>query len=915
MTTKMRTTKKHIHIDIETFSAVDLKECGVYRYADDPTFEILLLAYAVGDKPIKVIDLARGEQLPEGLIKAIQDPSIIKLAHNATFERVCLSKHLKTKLDASQWECTMIRAATMGMPHSLAEVAKALELDEQKMVEGKKLISLFCRPQTDKEGNTYKVGPEDEPEKWETFKEYCGQDVEVERAIEKKLESKPQTTEEEKKIYEIDQKINDKGALVEMRMVHNILAYYDDYNTRLTEEAQRISGIENPKSAVQAKKWLVSKGIEVVSLDKDAVKDLLSDKELPSEIKKFLKIKQELGKTSIMKYDAMKRAVCSDGRVHGMLQFYGAERTGRWAGRIVQLQNLPKNKISDLDLAREIVLENDFELLEMLYKAPLNICSQLIRTAFIAPDGYTFAVADYSAIEARVIAWLANEEWRQKVFEGGGKIYEASASQMFNVPIEKITKDSPLRAKGKVAELACIAEGTLILTNKGPVSIEKITKAHMLWDGSDFVNHEGLIYKGIREVITYEGLTATKDHLVWVKGEDRPIQFSEAAKSGKHLLQSSPTGRHLRAYKNNKHRKKIYSGMVKRYGTGGMPKLQEGQLASSFKLNKREIERMPNMQPAKTSTKMVRPKIYCSKATMYKSKRQKLQKLWRSGYRVQVQQCIRGLPVYGRRLWTSGPKNGDRSNRCKWPLRTWKPKVGNAQNKLSEPKKVYDILNCGPNNRYTANGYLVHNCGYGGGVEALKAMGAEEMGLTEDELRDIITAWRKASPNIVNFWKDVENAAKRAISNPGKHVPLRNLSFQMKEESLFVKLPSGRELAYYKAQLRRNPTRQGIEITYYGREKDTGKWQRISTYGGKMVENITQAVARDCLAWALIKMDEAKICPVFHVHDEVVVEVTEEDKDKHVAKIIGLMTLKGVEWIKGLKLTADAYTTKYYMKD
>lgn len=647
---------KLLHIDVETYSDTNLTMCGAYRYIDSKSFKILLLAYAYDDEPVKVVDLAQGEQLPPKLIRDIKGSDYIKVAHNAAFERLCLSKHLNTYLDPATWECTLVRAATIGLPLSLEKAAEALGLEEQKMAEGKSLIEIFCKPSS----NGERVLPENEPEKWELFKAYNIQDVETERSIYKTLSMYPRANQNEKKLYAVDQIINDKGVLIDQNLINKITDYHDSYSNRLIAEAKEISGIDNPKSNVQTKAYLKSKRINTPTVDKSALMKILDIPFIEDDIKKFLKMKLELSKTSTAKYKAMTRSVCSDGRVHGMLQFYGAA-TGRWAGRIVQLQNLPKNKMKDLDLARNVVASGDFELLEMLYESPMDVLSQLIRTAFIAPDGYTFVIADYSAIEARVIAWLAGENWRLDVFKTHGKIYEASASQMFHVPIEKITKDSPLRAKGKVAELAL---------------------------------------------------------------------------------------------------------------------------------------------------------------------------------------------------------------------------------------------------------------GYQGSVGALKAMGAEDMGLTEEEMKDIVKKWRQASPNIVNYWYDVERAAIDAISNPGKVYKLaRGVAFKMIGKSLFLRLPSGRFLCYYDAKLEKNKKYRGYEITYMGIKSENSKWSRISTYSGKLVENITQAVARDCLAAAMIALHDAGFTPSFHVHDEVIIEVRDADKDESLKKITKIMELKDLEWKKDLPLTADAYTSRYYKKD
>lgn len=653
--------KTALHLDIETYSELDLTKVGVYKYAEHPSFEILMIAYAFDDEPVEIIDLKQGEEIPKWLAKALVNPEIVKMAHNANFERTCLQSALGVPMPPEQWYCTAVRASTLGLPRSLEEVGKILGLNEDKakMKVGKALIRYFsmpCKP-TKRNGERTRNLPRHEPEQWEIFKRYCKQDVEAEREIEKILNKYPAIPEQEHQLWCLDQYINEKGVLIQTELVDNILEYYSSHQDALLDRAREITGLENPKSIVQSREWLKDMGHETEKLDKNAVKELMKEA-LDEEVQEFLEIRQELSKTSVSKYEAIKRAMNKDNRVRGILQFYGAERTGRWAGKIIQPQNLPRNKMNTLDLARKLIIDNDFETFELLYDNPMQVFSELIRTAIVAPKDHTFIVADYSAIEARVIAWLANEKWRLDVFASHGKIYEASAAQMFKIPLESITKNSPERAKGKVAELAL---------------------------------------------------------------------------------------------------------------------------------------------------------------------------------------------------------------------------------------------------------------GYQGSIGALQAMGAEEMGLTETEMKNLVQQWRNANPNIVRFWYDTEDNVKEAILQPGTIIyGPRGIEFQMIHDTLFIKLPSGRRLAYKNAKIVEGAYKE--EIIYDGKDQTTGRWSKVKTYGGKLVENITQAVARDCLGAALMELDKAGYRATFHVHDEVVIEVPITTKDQAMAEITSLMALK-LPWTKGLILTADAFETKYYMKD
>ena len=768
-----------LSIDLETRSSVDISKSGVYRYAEAEDFAILLFAYAVDGGTVEVIDIANGEQIPQEILDALTDESIIKWAFNANFERVCLSRYLSDLgialdpfrdnhplskecarfLSPRSWRCTMVWSAYMGLPLSLATVGRVLRLEEQKMTEGKALIRYFSTP------------PFHEPvgEKWELFKSYNRRDVEVEMAIQQRLFKYPvpQSVWEE---YVLDQEINDRGICLDMPFVENAVKIDAHTKEKLTDRLKTLTGLENPNSVAQMKEWLKDHGVETESLDKKSVTALLAT--VPAPLKEVLVLRQQLAKSSVKKYQAMRNAVCADRRARGMFQFYGANRTGRFAGRIVQLQNLPQNHFSDLKCARDLVRQGNYAALEMLYDSVPDVLSQLIRTAFIPKEGRKFIVADFSAIEARVLSWLAKEQWRMDVFEGNGDIYCATAGRMFHCNVVKHGENGYLRQKGKQAELACIAEGQLVLTNEGLVPIERVRMEHLLWDGESWVSHDGVIFKGEREVITYEGLTATPDHLVWVEGKAQPIQFGDAASCGAHLVQ---TGTAIRLGENHQ-----------------------------------------------------------------------------------------------------------------------------------RTARLYDIRNAGKHHRFTVSGKLVHNCGYGGSVGALKAFGALESGMKEEELKPLVDAWRAANPHIVDFWWAVDRAAKDCIKERSTKVT-HGIRFIYQGGMMFIELPSGRGLAYVKPRIGENQF-GGESITYMGLDLSK-KWARIESYGPKLVENITQAISRDILCYAMQTLRTMDI--VAHVHDELVIEC---DERVDLSAVCEQMT-RTPPWAVGLLLRADGFECKFYQKD
>lgn len=951
---------KKLSIDLETYSSVDLGKSGVYKYVESEDFEILLFAYALNDEKVQVIDLASGEIIPEEILSALNDESIEKWAFNANFERVCLSRFLGERLNPKGWYCTMIWSAYLGLPLSLEKVGEVLKLDKQKMNEGKALIRYFsipCKP-TKTNGMRTRNLPHHDLEKWSTFKKYNQRDVETEMAIKKKLSAFPMPQSEWEN-YWIDQNINDRGILIDEVLVDSAIKFDEILREENMDRAIELTGLENPNSPMQLKEWLNKKGLEIESLAKKDVESAL--KNAKGDIKEVLELRQELSKSSVRKYDAMKNVKGKDNRARGLIQFYGANRTGRYSGRLIQVQNLRRNNLKDLELARSLVKNRDFETMEILYESPSDILSQLIRTAFIPKEDTRFIISDFSAIEARVLAWLAGEQWVLDAFENGEDIYCRTASRMFGVPVEKHGVNGHLRQKGKIATLACIAEGELVLTDKGLVPIENITKAHKLWDGENWVSHDGVIYKGIGEVIEYDGLRATKDHIVWIEGKEKPIQFGEAAISGAHLLQSGDGRRAIRVGEDYKPREKMGEKLEFLLCPHKMSRLWKYSMARQGKLNNRKIKGLSSLLPTKTNSTMVGQKANSSKAKVYQSKRSRVQKLWRKRNKVQVSIHSRGRSLFNQKIWTAKKRTRNRQNRQQWALRKRQLKICDSYRECFEQEKycvnrisskilalctkccyketfkrvkprrnyrgcriscirekkkleryrgktrLYDIRNAGKNNRFTVSGKLVHNCGYQGALGALKAMGGIEMGLSEDELQSIVDSWREANPNIVSLWWDIDSVVKRVVKTRTKE-KYKSLVISYEKGILFIQLPSKRRLAYPKAKIGMN--RFGGESVVYEGIVVGNKWDKIESYGGKFVENIVQAIARDILAESMMRLEKKGFNIVMHIHDEVVIE-SDSSSIEAINEIMSIVP----SWAPGLILDADGFESEFYKKD
>lgn len=794
-----------ITIDIETRSDKDISKCGVYAYTDTPYFDILLFAYSIDGQPVRVVDTANGEEIPENVLAALADENVVKRAFNCNFERVCLSKYLRENypqyfqsysidedtvgdfLNPESWHCSMIHARTLGLPSSLAEVGKVLGIEQQKMTDGKALVKFFCVPYDTIDGVPQFHSPTDYPDKWEIFKAYNKRDVEAELEIDRKLSRFPVPDFIWQEFY-LDQEINDRGILVDMQLADKAISLDAEAKEELTAEMKRLTDVENPNSVYQLLDWLETQGYKSDSLGKAQVQELIKTAKEP--VRSVLRMRLQLSKSSVKKYTAMKNTACSDNRARGMFSFYGASRTGRWAGRNVQLQNLPQNHLPDLTEAKELVKYGSFEDIQMLYDDVPDTLSQLIRTAFIPRQGMKFIVADFSAIEARVIAWLAGEEWRMKAFANGEDIYCASASKMFGVPVVKHGENGHLRQKGKVAELACIAEGQLVLTNHGLKPIERVSVSDKVWDGVKWIPHQGVIYKGKCNVISYDGLTATPDHLVWVEGRITPIPFGIAAATGSQLVST---------------------------GNGAIA----------------------------------------------------LQYSWKNHI-------------------FANEKTAD------------EVLISKSQS------RVYDLKNAGPNHRFTVSGKLVHNCGYGGSVGAMKAMGADSLGLSDAELKQIVTDWREASPHITELWWAVDKAVKKAIK--GKTATkTHGLLFSYEAGFLFIRLPSGRRLAYAKPYIGKNKF-GGESVTYMGINAQK-KWDRLESYGPKFVENCVQGIARDLLMYSMQTLSQHFI--VGHIHDEMIIECPKDTKLDEICQQMA----RTPDWAKGLLLRADGYECSFYKKD
>lgn len=1018
---------RQLSIDLETFCETDIKTAGAYKYAEKA--EILLFAYRWDGEPVQLVDFTEfwglgmhpSEYLPQDVWEALPDASVLKTAWNCSFERPVMHHVFGIDLPAEQWKDTMVTAAMCGLPLSLGEAAKALNMEQEKDNTGKTLIRYFsipCKP-TKANGMRSRNLPEHAPDKWEQFKAYCRQDVIVETEIAKRLEwyKIPDT---ERKLWFLDQKKNGRGIKVDMQLIDQAIKMDKIFRDRLIKEASEITGLGNVNSVAQLRGWLEEEtGDAVESLAKNNVTKLIGEVD-SAKAKRVLEIRSLIAKSSIKKYLAMKNASGFDDRIRGMIQYYGAQRTGREAGRLAQPQNFPR--ISDefeefLDTARELVKAGDLESIELIFGSEVpNILSQLLRTTFIADEGKEFIVLDFSAIEAVSLSYLADEKWRLDVFDSGGDIYKASASSMFKVPVSEITKDQ--RQKGKVAELLCIEENQLVLTDCGTIPIKNVTLLHKVWDGEHFVTHEGVIFKGIKTVITYEGLTATPEHIVWSQ-ENEQLQFGQLAARGSHLLQSGNGRKGIRVGKDNKSRKKVGQRLAKAYGVSSVHKLRNYKILRSVVTEPRKIKRVQRLHQV-CNAEMVTWSDKRSLPKMRKPERQRVPKLWRSRYSIQLSIRKRSRYLDIRESASTRSQTGIRSNRQQSSLSTRKYKICPAFDKSRKQKinnsfrvdsrrlalctfscnsetigrdvearnicggrnscttekkelafnqreaRVYDIVNAGPNNRFTVSNVLVHNCGYGGTKPAMQKMNETitdpKKRIPDKEMTPIIKAWREANSNIVQFWWDTGKAAINTVKTGMKTELVKGISFEMKQGNLMLNMPAGGSICYPGAHLRKywiatvekvskddegnyvvEPTKiklaevklgtndefrrlmrekglkqmpdvdpaQRDSLCFWGPNPTTKKWEIMETYGPRVVENICQRFSRDCLMYAVMNMEAASADVNLTVHDELVAEVLKGLMTFEEAKSI---MVKRPPWAPGLNLRADGFIGEYYKK-
>lgn len=958
--------------DYETRSGADIGSVGLYKYMEDADFKPLLLAYSFDDAETQLIDFTIGEDYPDEFLDALNDPDVLLVGQNLQFERNVLRVHRGIEFPAERCIDTMILAASCGLPLSLAQICEALGMgeDKAKMKAGAALIRKFCCPRKPTKNNPKLwVDPEDAPEDWDTFCRYCIRDVDSERDVYRTL-AHWMYPPEEVRFYALDSRINEKGVKSDITLARNAMDMDARYKAELTDKAIALTGMDNPSSVAQVKAWLLEQeGMEVPTLNKKAVAGVVEALQT-DKAKEFMAIRTELSKTSTKKYDAFIRCACNDDHIRGCFQFFGGH-TGRFAGRLVQLQNLPQNHLDDLDDVREIVKDGDYDFLRSVYPSVTNTLSELTRTTLIPEEGHKFCVADFSAIEARVSAWLTGEEWVLDSFRAGKDIYCATASQMFGVPVEKHGQNAELRQKGKIATLACIAEDQLVLTDKGNIPIQYIEPGMRVWDGVSWVSHDGLIYKGRKAVITYDGLTATPDHKVYTR-EYGKISLWKAASRGAHLVQAGDGWSEIRECGGNQPGETMERGVESLLCRGSLHDLRERVLDRLVKPEARGNKRLPKLLNADTSsTTEAEPGSNSSQAEMHESKRPTVSELRCQRNHLRLRLSDRSGSLGFGKSRTSDRCNGDRSGRQQPWIRTRESSLGNTKSaelqqedirdERVEPRglavckkrscqktesgphegrdtgrclgcgrakakelarhkgvvrfaRTYDIVNAGPNHRFTVSGRLVSNCGYGGGVNSLIAFGADRMGLTNEEMAGIIDAWRAANPHIAASWKSIQNAVVRCITRQATVIDkVCGVRFRWDKGVMWMLLPSGREMAYYHPEYGPSEyNKDEMVISYMGMNQTKHKWQRIETRGSRIFENLVQATARDILREAMFSLDENGWDIRAHVHDEVI--CTEPLTGRSVDEMARLMC-PDIPWAAGLPLRADGYECSSYRKD
>lgn len=952
-----------LHLDFEVFSEAKLEDVGAYRYAEDPSTEILMAAYAWGREKPKLWVPAEGEPMPKDFRDMMRESR--KIAWNANFER-CIIREKLPEFDPSpkNFYCAMVQSLYLGLPGKLDMAGQAMGAhpDKAKMKEGKALIRKFCMPckPTKKHPSTRWL-PKDAPAEWETFKRYCLQDVVAEQAIWYVLQSLGAVPPEEWETWIIDQEINDRGILVDHDLVAKAIRLGARAKADLRAEIQSITGVANPNAPAQIRGWLLNRGLALPDMQAETIEAALNRPDLiESDAYRVLELRAEASRSSLSKYETMAVAASlRDGRVRGIHQFYGANRTGRWGGRLVQTQNMFRGIFEGLDLlnfARDMLRDEDYDAMVSWFGSGMGTLATLTRTVIVAPEGKLLTSVDLSAIEARVLAWAAKEEWRLEVFRTHGKIYEASASTSFKVPLEEFARHKtetgrhhPLRKKGKVTELACFGPDTLILTNRGAVAIKDTRLSDKVWDGTSWVSHEGLVEKGPQEVIDLCGVAITPNHLILV-GESW-TEARTVASSENILLQGLATGSENLPFLDLKRESRGPASLrwfassvlaalrpiwffLRTFIRGAAPgaihapksnpgvgsKSSSGTPTSS-PMTTREGAYSTEFQPA--SHAATAPRAASLALTGDVESRCFLIGARINGLFSGTSRSLRDLTT---RLWSwTGLTSIKGMNQGIYGLSPRQRTVGTkgllgsfkSGSPLSKPRTqsyVYDLLNCGPRNRFTiltnSGPLIVHNCGYQGSVGALIRMGALKEGLQEDELLPMVRAWRAGSPNIVAFWWNMERAAKNAIRNRGVKYDCWPVSYTCTRTHLIMELPSKRRLFYANPDIAIPEGGDREQIGYWGVDQKTKQWGKQTTYGGKLTENAIQAISRDILREIIRRLWRKNVDMTMLVHDEVVAEILEGEM--HI--LLEAMT-KPIGWAEGLPLAAAGYENDFYMKD
>ncbi len=921
-----------LHLDFETRSAADLKKVGAHRYAQDPTTTILCTSYRFGETgPVKSW---LGVEPPAEVFEHVANGGRI-VGHNQGFERVIWNALIgsgNAAMDPSQQDCTLSRALAMGLPAGLDNLGAALKLTFQKDRDGHNLMLKMC-----KDGYVPKPG------ELERLSRYCDRDVETETDADRHL---PPLSARERRVWELDQRINDRGFAVDLRLVQRAELAVLEAKRRADAAMWRLTNgaIKKASQARALADWINAAGIPCTSIADGEIDELVVGADLVDRPDVAGALALRRASAGAFKFEAMLRAVCADGRIRGSLQYHGTHG-GRWSGRVVQPQNFKRmdtdEEVAATGEALEILREYEkpdqaLDAMELLLDLPaLEVLSLCARPMIVAKPGHVLYDADFSNIEGRLNAWFAGEDWKLDAFRAydagvGPDLYRVTASKVLGKSVADVSK-AERQNQGKVPELACIAEGELVLTDQGLVPIEKVNLSMLVWDGVDFVSHEGTVYRGIKEVITYDGLTATRDHRVWIDGQNRPVRFEHAAASGQRLVQSG-AGRHpVRVGEDHLTRASLSTQMVGAIRGRRVPGLSQNRVGVPVQPDQRQEQRVPEMHlcsvASRARAQMVGAQVHGRQAAMYQSESQSVQRLWRPRHHVRVP-VIHGHGVVGTRAPRSEERFGTGSHRQRSRLPTRQSSVVDQARQHEElscvkTAKTYDIRNAGPRNRFTASGRLVHNCGYQGGVVAFQKMGAKYgVSISDAHARKIVADWREANPRITDSWAELGQAAIDAVQHPGLIVPVLNnkVQYTCNGDFLWCRLPSGRIISYaaptvgWKTKVLTIDDEvvelESFGLSYWGSKN--GRWLKLDLYGGAQCAHIVSGTARDLLVEAMFAVEAAGYPLILTIHDELLCETPEGFGS--VQEFENIIANSKPDWARGLPLVSKAWKDVRYAK-